>query len=138
MTPDERRAFMLEGTRTGKLATVRADGRPHAAPVWFTLDGDDVVFNTGRDSVKARNIRRDPRVTIVVDEQHPPYGFVLVEGTAVIHDDLDEIVRWATRIAGRYMGEDRAADFGRRDALKGEVLVRVAPDKAIGRADIAR
>lgn len=129
---------MVEGTRTGKLATVRADGRPHVAPVWFTLDGDDVVFNTGRDSLKARNIRRDPRVAITVDDQHPPFGFVLVEGTAAIHDDLDEVVRWATLIGGRYMGQERAAEFGRRDALEGEVLVRVVPGKVIGRADIAR
>ena len=59
MTSDERRAFLLTGTRTGKLATVRPDGRPHVAPVWFVLDGvtekgDVVVFTTGADTVKGR------------------------------------------------------------------------------------
>jgi len=46
MTPDECRAFLLARARTGKLATVRADGRPHIAPIWFTLDGDDLIFTT--------------------------------------------------------------------------------------------
>ena len=57
MADDERRAFLLQGTRTGKLATVRRDGRPHVVPIWFLLDGDDVVLTTGADTVKGRNIR---------------------------------------------------------------------------------
>lgn len=81
MTAEERRAFLSHGTRTGKLATVRADGSPHAVPVWFVLDGDDLVFTTWHESVKARSIRRDGRMTLVVDEETFPYSFVMVEGT---------------------------------------------------------
>ena len=46
MSDEERRAFLSAGTRTGILSTVRRDGRPHAAPIWFVLDGDDIVFTT--------------------------------------------------------------------------------------------
>ncbi len=46
ITPDGCRAFLLERARTAKLATVRADGLPHIAPIWFTLDGNDLLFTT--------------------------------------------------------------------------------------------
>jgi nitroimidazol reductase NimA-like FMN-containing flavoprotein (pyridoxamine 5'-phosphate oxidase superfamily) len=54
----EQQAFLLEGTRTGKLATVRKDGRLHVVPIWFVLDGDTLVFTTGEASVKAANLRK--------------------------------------------------------------------------------
>jgi PPOX class probable F420-dependent enzyme len=102
MTAEERRAFLAHGTRTGKLATVRADGSPHAAPIWFVLDGDELVFMTWHDSVKARSILRDGRTTLVVDEAAFPYSFVMVEGTATVSDDAESRRRWARRIAERY------------------------------------
>jgi PPOX class probable F420-dependent enzyme len=137
MSDDERRRFLAEGTRTGKLATMREDGRPHVAPVWFVLDGDDLVFTTGATSVKGRAIRRDPRVAICVDREEPLYDFVIVEGTAAVSEDLDELVRWATRIAVRYMGEEKAEAYGKRNGVPGELLVRVAPTKMIAEKDIA-
>jgi PPOX class probable F420-dependent enzyme len=137
MTTDEARAFLLEGTRTGKLATVRKDGRPHVAPIWFVLDGDDVIFNTGAESLKGKTLRRDPRAAMVVDDELPPFAYVLVEGTCTISDDVDEMLPWATRIGGRYMGEANAEAFGRRNAVPGELLVRLTPSKIIARAEIA-
>jgi PPOX class probable F420-dependent enzyme len=137
MTTDEARAFLLEGTRTGKLATVRKDGRPHVAPIWFVLDGDDVIFNTGAESLKGKTLRRDPRAAMVVDDEQPPFAYVLVEGTCTISDDVDEMLPWATRIGGRYMGEANAEAFGRRNAVPGELLVRLTPSKIIARAEIA-
>lgn len=142
MTADERRAFLLHGTRTGKLATVRPDGRPHIAPIWFVLDGstdegDVVVFTTGAATVKGRAIRRDPRLAILVDDETPPFAYVLVEGTAEVSEDLDRMLDWATRIGGRYMGADQADAFGRRNAVPGELLVRVTPTKVLARAGIS-
>src|SRR5687768_10691729 len=99
MTPEETRAFLLEGTRTAALATTRADGRPHVAPVWFTLDGDDLLFNTGASTIKGANLRRDGRVALMVDDEVPPYAFVSIEGTATLFDDLETMLPWATRIA---------------------------------------
>jgi len=137
MTDDERRAFLLAGTRTGILCTVRADGRPHAAPVWFTLDGDDVLFTTGAGTVKGRNLRRDGRAVLAVDESTPPFDFVTLDGRVELSDDLDDVLRWATVLGGRYMGEDHAAGFGKRNAVPGELLVRLRPDKVIALAGVA-
>ncbi len=137
MPEDERRAFLTHGTRTGKLATVRPDGRPHIAPVWFVLDGDVVVFTTGGDTVKGRAVRRDPRVALLVEDEAPPFAYVMIEGTAEVSEDLDVMLDWATRIGGRYMGADRAEEFGRRNAVPGELLVRITPTKTLARSGIA-
>ena len=137
MTQDERREFLLEGTRTGKLAVIRAGGGPHVTPTWFTLDGDDVVLTTDESSMKAKAIRRDPRVAMCVDDQAPPYSYVMVEGTAMLSDDLDELRRVATAVGSRYMGADRAAEFGARNAVPGELVVRITPTHVIARAEIA-
>src|SRR5262245_44705142 len=101
MSDEETRAFLQGGTRTGKLATTRADGRPHVAPIWFVVDEADgsLVFNTGADSVKGRTIARDPRIAICVDDDVPPFSFVIVEGVAEVSDDVAEMLPWATRIA---------------------------------------
>jgi PPOX class probable F420-dependent enzyme len=138
MTTDEVRSFLLEGTRTGKLSTVLKDGAPHVAPIWFVLDDNgDLVFTTGADSVKGKTLRRDPRIALVVDDEQPPFAYVLVEGTATISTDLDDMLTWATRIGGRYMGEENAQAFGKRNAVPEELLVRVTPSKVIGRAEIS-
>ena len=137
MTDSEWRAFVSAGTRTGKLATTRADGRPHVAPIWFVLDGDDLVLNTGRDTVKGRNLTRDGRVSLCVDDEEPPFSFAVLEGRARISEDLEEMRTWATRIAARYMGETRAKEYGARNAVPGELLVRVRVEKATAVRDLA-
>jgi PPOX class probable F420-dependent enzyme len=137
MTPEETRAFLLDGTRTGKLATARADSRPHVTPIWFTLDDEVSVFTTHGTSIKAKTLRRDERVCMCVDDQTPPYSYVMIEGTAALSDDLDELVRWATVIGGRYMGADRADEFGVRNGVPGELLVRITPTRVVTRADMA-
>ena len=137
MTPDEAHAFLQRGTFTGKLATVRADGSPHVAPIWFVLDGDDLIFTTGRDTVKGRNLTRDPRVSISIDDQTPPYSFITIFGTATISEDLDEMLVWATKIGERYMGADKAEAFGKRNAVDGELLVRVKVTKQIAQKDLS-
>ena len=116
---------------TGKLATVRADGAPQVAPIWVALDGDDLMFNTGADTAKGKALRRDPRVAVVFDDEQPPFSFVLVRGTATISEDFDDVVRWATIIGGRYLGEDRAEEMGRRNGVPGELVVRVTPTDVV-------
>ncbi|WP_432143750.1 PPOX class F420-dependent oxidoreductase [Streptomyces sp. bgisy084] len=137
MTKDEWQRLLSEGTRTGKLATVRDDGGPHLAPVWFLMDGDELVFNTGEETVKGRNLARDGRVALCVDDDRPPFSFVVVHGTAAISRDLTEVRHWAARIAARYMGEERAEEFGARNGVPGELVVRVRVDKVIALADVA-
>ncbi|HVH00463.1 MAG TPA: PPOX class F420-dependent oxidoreductase [Miltoncostaeaceae bacterium] len=137
MSDDERRRFMSEGTRTGKLATVRADGAPHVAPIWFVLDGDDVVLMTGARTRKGRNLRRDPRASLVVDDERPPFAWARIEGVAELSDDLGEMLPWSIRIAGRYMGDDQAEAYGRRNAVAGELLVRIRPRRIASEAGVA-
>lgn len=132
------RSFMLDGSRTGKLATVRADGSPHVTPVWFTFDdAGRIVFLTGVDTVKARNMRRDPRVSIGVDDEHMPFGWARVDGTAEVSTDSDELLHWATECCRRYVGDDQAQAFGKRNAVEGEALVFVTPTRIVGHTNIA-
>jgi PPOX class probable F420-dependent enzyme len=135
MPRDEWRAFLLEGTRTAKLSTVRADGRPHVTPVWFVLEDDDtIVFTTHTTSLKAQALRRDPRVSLCVDDETAPFAYVMVDGTADLSSAPADLLRFATAIGGRYMGPDRAEEFGRRNAVDTEVLVRVRPSHVVAHA----
>lgn len=137
MTPDEIRDFLTYGTRTAKVATVMADGRPHVMPVWFVLDDEELVFTTGASSVKGRNLRRAPHIAVLVDDDEPPYAFVHIRGHVVLSEELDELLQFATEIGGRYMGAERAEEFARRNAVPGELLVRVRPERVIAETDVS-
>lgn len=123
--------------RTAKLAVVRADGSPHVAPVWVDLDGDEIVFTTSADTIKGKAILRDPRVALCWDDERPPFSFVTIAGTATVSRDPDELLEWATRIGGRYMGADRADEYGRRNAVVPEMVVRVRPTKITAKTAVA-
>ena len=132
------REFVLATpARTAKLAVIRANGAPHVAPVWVDLDGDQVVFMTSADTIKGKAILRDPRVCLCWDDERPPFSFVTVAGTARTSTDADELLRWATRIGGRYMGSDRADEYGRRNAAPPEMLVRVTPNTIVAKINVA-
>jgi PPOX class probable F420-dependent enzyme len=131
MTDDEIRVFLSQGTRTGKIAWTAPSGQAHLAPVWFVVDDAattlEVVFNTGADTAKGRALRRDPRLSLLVDDERPPFAYVKLTGSVEISEDLDEVRRWATTIGGRYMGPERAAELGARNGVPGELLVRLRP-----------
>ena len=141
MTPDQVLSFMRTGSRTGKLAVTRKDGRPHIVPIWFDVDDatGELVFVMAKDSLKARCIRRDPRVAICVDTMEMPYDFARVDGIASItayEADPDGMLHWATETCRRYVGDERAEEFGRRNAVPEEVLVRVRPTNYVGATSI--
>jgi PPOX class probable F420-dependent enzyme len=131
ITDPQVRDFLLEGTRTGKLSYAASDGRPLVAPVWFVLEGDRLVFTTPKDSAKGRALARDPRVALCVDLERPPYAYVQVQGIAELSEDPGDLLATATAIGGRYMGAGRADEFGRRNGVPGELLVRVRPLKVL-------
>jgi len=137
MTKQEIKEFLSQGRRTGKVGVVRPDGRPHVTPVWFILDGEDVVFTTWHESIKARHLKRDPRICLCVDEETPPYSFVMLEGTAEISRNPDQLFSYARRIAGRYMGEDQADAYGKRNSVEGELLVRVTSTHIVAKKEVA-
>ena len=137
MPADEWRSFLQTGTRTAKVAVVRPDGRPHVVPVWFVLDGDSLVFTTWHESVKGRALQHDGRVCLCVDEEQPPYSYVMVEGQAAISQDGTERARFARLLAARYMGAAQAEAYGARNAVEGELVVRVPLDHVVALAGIA-
>ena len=137
MTREQCLAFLTATTRTGKLATVRPDGRPHVAPIWFDVDGEQLVFTTWHATAKAANLRHNPWVSLCVDDEAPPFAFVKVDGTAELIDNLEQLRHWATRIAGHYMGAALADTYGDRNAVPGELLVRVTIRSITGQDDVA-
>jgi PPOX class probable F420-dependent enzyme len=136
VTDPEINAFLTAGTRTGKLSYANADGRPLVVPVWFIVEDGCIVFNTGKESAKGRALVRDPRATLCTDLEEPPYAFVQVQGEAGLSEDPGELRRTATAIAARYLGLDRAEEFGRRNGVAGELVVRLRPTKVVANFDI--
>lgn len=138
MSDDELRAFLTDTVRPAILSTVRPDGRAHAAPIWYDLDDDGtVVFNTGTTTVKGRNLARTGRATLTVQDDRPPFSYVSIEGPVDLIDDLDQVRAWAGRIGGRYMGADRADEYGDRNGVPGELLVRLTPEHTVSAADVS-
>ena len=140
MTKDEIKKFLLQGTFTGKLGTINKDGTPHVVPIWYTVDEEDkIIFNTGDKSVKAKNIRRDNRVRLCIDDQTPLFSFVTIDGVAeLISSEPSEVYKWAKIIAARYMGNDKSEVYGRRNSAEGELLIKIKPVRVIGQKNIAK
>ena len=145
MSKAEIAKFLMQGTFTGKLATVKKDGSSHVVPIWFVLDSENtrrkvgnIIFTTSESSTKANNIRQDNRVSICVDDQVPPFSFVTIFGIAKIYPyKRKEVLKWATKIAERYMGKSNAEAYGRRNSEEGLIIVRIKPTKIIGENKIA-
>ena len=132
MTTEEALDFLSTGTRTAKVAWVASDGRPHVAPIWFIVEDGDILFVTSAEAGKSRAMRRDPRISLVVDIEEPPYAFVKVDGTVEITEDPGEVLRVATLAGGRNMGADQAEAYGARNGVPGECLVRLRPTSIAG------
>ncbi len=88
-------------------------------------------------SVKAKNIRHNPKVSICVDDESPPYAFVIIQGTAKFSDNQKDLLKWNTILGGRYMGEKLAKVYGKRNTVEGSLLVEVTPTKMISEKDVA-
>ena len=95
------RAF-LQGKHFGKLATVQKDGSPHVTPVWYMLEDGKVIVNTTTERVKYFNVRRDPRVALLIDNG---YSYVMIAGRARVAEERDHKKDIET-LAVRYMGEE--------------------------------
>ena len=136
------RAFLMsDPPHTGKVAMTRKDGSPHVAPVWFVAEPGagvgTILFNTGADTLKGRILRRDPRVALCVDDERPPFSFVIIRGTVELIDDLEQVRHWAGVIGGRYMGADQASAYGERNGVPGELLARLHPEHVVSEVDLA-
>jgi PPOX class probable F420-dependent enzyme len=137
MTDAERADFLRSPVRPAILATVRADGRAHAAPIWYAVDGETLLFNTGAETVKGRNLARDGRATLCVQDDQPPFSFAMLEGRVELIDEPSQVHDWAGRIGARYMGADRTQEFADRNGVPGELLVRFHVERAVTARDVA-
>lgn len=137
MSKDEVYAFLRDHPLTAHLATVREDGRPHVAPIWIGIDGEDILFTTLADSVKGKHIQRTAYGALSVDDNIPPFNSARLEGPITSVDDPAELRRWAGIIGGRYMGEDRAEEYAARNGVEGELLCRMTPTRVSGILGIA-
>jgi PPOX class probable F420-dependent enzyme len=138
MNQNEIKEFLMRGTYTAKLGTINKDGSPHITPIWFILDENDhIIFTTYFKSLKAKNLIRNPKVSICVDDQVPPFSFVIVNGIAKIMTNSRDLLIWTTKIAERYMGKELSLDYGKRNAVEGELIIKVIPTKINGQKDIS-
>jgi PPOX class probable F420-dependent enzyme len=141
MTREEAIEFLGVGTRTGRLATASRQGTPHVAPVWFVVDSDDLVFTTGFETVKGRHLRTNPRAAMTVDLDEFPYHFVVVRGPVTVQEHPEEypdnFLHWATKLAQRYVPPSQAKEYGRRNAVPGEMLCRLSMRRIAGVRDVA-
>ncbi|MCR8574071.1 PPOX class F420-dependent oxidoreductase [Streptomyces sp. Isolate_219] len=112
------------------VTTVQPDGSPQASPVWVKRDGDDLLISTTVGRRKEKNIRRDPRVSVVVQPSDAPYTYAEVRGTASLSTEggqelIDELSR-------KYTGK-LYADFNPAGITDDEsVVVRITPRKVVG------
>jgi PPOX class probable F420-dependent enzyme len=128
MTAAEREEF-LSGVHVGVLAVERAGRAPLAVPVWYDYSpGGELLIWMERDTVKDRSIRAAGRLSLVAQDENPPYKYVTVEGPVVANDEPPTREQ-ALRIAQRYWPSDQATAYV--DSALGErsVLVRVRPEK---------
>ena len=121
-------AEFLEKPHFAKIGTVRKDGSPHVTPIWFMVDGGRIIVNTTTTRVKYRNIRRDPRVSFLVDDGYP---YVMIMGKARVADERDPKLDIET-LAIRYTGEERGRKAARERYWKEDrVSIEIVPEKIV-------
>jgi PPOX class probable F420-dependent enzyme len=119
------RAFLESAVMPGVLATVGRSGGPVTSAVWFGLEGDTIIVSTPADGTKANNVRRDERVSFIVDSKERPYCGVAIEGHARTVDD-PELARWRS-IAYRYVGDDVSPEMRQRIEFRPRTIIQLVP-----------
>ena len=122
---DSRSRELLEAKNFAHVATISSDGTPHVAVVWVDVDGDDVLVNSAEGRVWPANLRRDPRVTLVVANSDNPYEYVTLKGEAVeiATEGADEHI---DALAKKYLDED---EYPFRKPGEVRLKIRIRPAK---------
>lgn len=132
MTDAEAQAFLAAG-RDLQVASINADGTPHLVTMWYVHDGDDVCFWTYTKSQKVVNLRRDPRITVLVatGDQYEQLKGVSIAGRAEIVEDRDEVLRYGEQVYERYWGplDNDVVREGVRTMGAKRVVIRVKAEK---------
>src|SRR3954453_16673785 len=135
MSREQALEFLTVGARTGKVATASSDGKVHVAPLWFVVDGQDLVFVTTATSVKGRHLHANARAALCVDDDTFPCAFVTVRGMAVLDDEDGDLRDWTTRIARRDDAEGAEQCALRNDAAR-YTLFRLWAEHVIGCGEV--
>ncbi|MFI6704492.1 PPOX class F420-dependent oxidoreductase [Streptomyces sp. NPDC050509] len=113
------------------IATIQPDGSPQVSPVWVKRDGDDVLISTTVDRQKEKNLRRDPRVTVVVQPADAPYTYAEIRGTAALTTEGGQEL--IDELSLKYTGKPYAAFNPSAGEDNTRVVVRITPRKVVGR-----
>jgi PPOX class probable F420-dependent enzyme len=125
---DAKAKAFLEGKHFAKLATLMKDGRPQLTPIWYMYEGDKLIVNTTKDRVKYRNMKRDPRVSLLIDDGYP---HISVFGRARIANERDANKDIET-LAIRYTGEEAGKKAARERYWKQErVSIEIIPERIV-------
>lgn len=123
---DPATAELLDGKNFATLATINPDGGPQTSVVWFEREGDALLISVTAGRKKARNIERDPRVSLTVFDLGNPYRSAEVRGTAELLPDPDKVL--PKRLSQRYLGEDPPLE----SAAEKRLIIRVTPERVNG------
>ncbi|WP_253808629.1 PPOX class F420-dependent oxidoreductase [Nocardia amikacinitolerans] len=128
---DDLKKYLDESKAFATVATVGANGQPHLTVIWLKRDGDDLLFSTTVERQQAKNLARDPRVTVLINPPENPYVYAEMRGTATLTPDPDKTL--PDELSLKYTGKNYA-DFNPASARDAErVIVRVTPRKVAGR-----
>ena len=134
MTPAEVEAF-LDEQRTLQVASINADGTPHLVAMWYARHGDAIAFWTYAKSQKVVNLKRDPRLTVMVEsgDKYEELRGVTIYGHAVVIDDLEEVFDFGDNVYERYWGpiDNDLVREGVREMGRKRVVIVVEPDKTV-------
>lgn len=130
LTPEEMDAF-LRGPHVSMLASVRPDSSPHVTPVWHHYDGDRLMVLAEPTSVKVRNLRGNPKISLLVATVSVPHMYVLASGTATLSDEWERELLWTLSID--YKGEEEGIPYAEKTFREVEfTLISFTPSKMIG------
>jgi PPOX class probable F420-dependent enzyme len=124
----------LNGVHLARVSTVRPDGRPHVAPVWYLWEDGCFYFETSHNAVKANNLRNNPNIAIAVDvtEGGLRLKYVILEGQVTLIEDRVTVRKLTERIYSRYVGIEALQTPTLKEMLKvNNLIVKVEPTKFI-------
>jgi PPOX class probable F420-dependent enzyme len=104
---DEHRQLLDRSGTFARVATTDRDGAPQVSVMWFRRAGETIRMVCSPDAAKARNLRRNPRIAVVVEHPDDPYRYFQFRGHAVVRDDRAECATETRALAYRYLGRER-------------------------------
>lgn len=125
VTLTKRQKQFVEQARIGRLVTIGPDSAPHVAPIWYVYDDGAFLILTDKTSLKVKNIKRDPRVVLCIDDEQPPYHYVIARGEASLHPALG--ADWRLALAVRYLGDQAGRRYVESTPATNEILIRLVP-----------